>query len=90
MMTKADAIFKLYPDITNIRDGEAFDDFGNQIEYDESIVQKYINNTSYQFKRLVEYPPFTEYLDGIVKGDQAQINKYISDCQAVKAKYPKP
>jgi len=25
----------------------------------------------------------------IAKGDQAQINKYIADCQAVKAKYPK-
>jgi hypothetical protein len=24
-----------------------------------------------------------------VKADQAQIDKYIADCQAVKAKYPK-
>lgn len=44
----------------------------------------------YQRKRLVEYPPFNDYLDGIVKGDQAQIDKYIADCQAVKDKYPKP
>jgi hypothetical protein len=29
-------------------------------------------------------------LDGIAKGDQAQIDKYIADCLAVKAKYPKP
>ena len=28
-------------------------------------------------------------LNGIAKGDQAQINKYIADCQVVKAKYPK-
>ena len=28
-------------------------------------------------------------VDGVVKGDQAQIDKYIADCQAVKAKYPK-
>jgi len=28
-------------------------------------------------------------LDGIVKGDQAQIDKYIADCLAVKEKYPK-
>jgi len=39
--------------------------------------------------RANEYPDFKEYLDGIVKGDQAQINKYIADCLAVKAKYPK-
>lgn len=40
-------------------------------------------------KRANEYPDFKEYLDGIVKGDDAQIQKYINDCLAVKAKYPK-
>jgi hypothetical protein len=39
--------------------------------------------------RANEYPDFKEYLDGIVKGDQAQIDKYIADCLAVKNKYPK-
>jgi hypothetical protein len=41
-------------------------------------------------KRAAEYPPMSDYLDGIVKGDQAQIDKYIADCKAVKVKYPKP
>jgi hypothetical protein len=40
--------------------------------------------------RANEYPPMADYLDGVVKGDQAQIDKYIADCLAVKAKYPKP
>jgi hypothetical protein len=40
--------------------------------------------------RKKEYPPMSEYLDGIVKGDVAQVEKYIADCLAVKAKYPKP
>jgi hypothetical protein len=40
--------------------------------------------------RANEYPPMTDYLDGVVKQDQAQIDKYIADCLAVKAKYPKP
>jgi len=44
----------------------------------------------YQRDRSAEYPPITDYLDGLVKGDQAQIDAYISACQAVKAKYPKP
>ena len=44
---------------------------------------------TYAQKRVAEYPPYTDYLDGIVKSDQAQIDKYIADCQAVKAKYPK-
>ena len=46
-------------------------------------------NNKYQRERKPNYPPMTDYLDGIVKGDQAQIDKYISDCLAVKEKYPK-
>lgn len=45
---------------------------------------------NYAAARATEYPPMADYLDGIVKGDQAQIDKYIADCLAVKAKYPKP
>jgi hypothetical protein len=45
---------------------------------------------TYAQKRALEYPSITEYLDGVVKGDQAQIDKYVADCLAVKAKYPKP
>jgi len=44
----------------------------------------------YKNQRLQEYPPITDYLDGVVKGDQEQIDAYIAACQAVKAKYPKP
>jgi len=44
---------------------------------------------TYAEKRAAEYPSMTDYLDGVVKGDQAQIDKYIADCLAVKAKYPK-
>ena len=44
---------------------------------------------TYAEKRAAEYPPMTDYIDGVIKGDQAQIDKYIADCLAVKAKYPK-
>jgi|LakMenE18May11ns_1017448.scaffolds.fasta_scaffold8113458_2 hypothetical protein len=44
---------------------------------------------TYAQKRAAEYPPMTDYLDGVVKGDQAQIDIYIAACLAVKAKYPK-
>lgn len=43
----------------------------------------------YDVKRANAYPDFREYLDGIVKNDQAQIQAYIDACLAVKAKYPK-
>ena len=45
--------------------------------------------TQYQRDRSAEYPPITDYIDGIVKGDQAQVQAYIDACLAVKAKYPK-
>ena len=44
---------------------------------------------TYQQKRIAEYPPLMDYIDGVVKGDQAQIQAYIDACQAVKLKYPK-
>jgi hypothetical protein len=44
----------------------------------------------YQRLRAPEYPPITDYLDGVAKGDKAQVDAYIAACQAVKAKYPKP
>lgn len=59
-----------------------------QAEYDRLLVE--YAKTDYQRLRAAEYPPVADYLDGVVKGDQAQINKYIADCLAVKAKYPKP
>lgn len=43
----------------------------------------------YARKRQAEYPPMADYLDAIVKGDEAQKQKYIDDCKAVKEKYPK-
>lgn len=43
-----------------------------------------------QQKRASEYPPIQDYIDGVVKGDQAQIQAYIDACLAVKLKYPKP
>lgn len=45
---------------------------------------------TYAELRAAEYPPITDYIDGVVKSDQAQIDAYIAACQAVKAKYPKP
>ena len=44
---------------------------------------------TYAQKRAAEYPSMIDYLDGVVKGDQTQIDKYIADCQAIKTKYPK-
>ena len=45
---------------------------------------------AYKTKRAAEYPAMADYVDGIVKGDAAQVQAYIDACLAVKAKYPKP
>jgi hypothetical protein len=47
------------------------------------------NPPTYQELRASAYPPATNYLDAIVKGDTAQAQAYIDECLAVKAKYPK-
>jgi len=52
--------------------------------------QAAFNALTYAEKRAAEYPPITDYIDGVVKGDQAQVDAYIAACQAVKAKHPKP
>ena len=79
----------VYPQIISAVEANAFDVDGNPVQYDMAQVQAYIDANAYKAKRIAEYPPMTDYLDGVVKGDQAQIDKYIADCQAVKAKYPK-
>ena len=43
----------------------------------------------YARKRKGAYPDIYDYMDGIVKNDQTQIDKYIADSQAVKARYKK-
>ena len=88
-MNKHEAIYATHSSVVTIRGDEAFDAEGNAVSYDEAAVQAYMDAHAYIEKRQREYPSFIDYLDGVVKGDQAQIDKYIADCQAVKAKYPK-
>jgi hypothetical protein len=84
------AIFKLYPQVVTVDDtAGAFDAQGNKIEIDMDLVNAWQDPDAYKFARAREYPPITDYIDGVVKGDQAQIDKYIADCLAVKAKFPK-
>jgi len=88
-MRTHDAIYKLNASVVTIRGNVAYDADGNEVAYDKDAVQAYVDAHAYIAKRASEYPNVSEYLDGIVKGDQAQIDKYIADCLAVKAKYKK-
>ena len=86
---QTDAIYKLYPSVVRTVDDVAYDADGKEVQYDLAAVEAYAKSQEYIAKRQAEYPPITDYLDGLVKGDQEQIDKYIADCLAVKAKYPK-
>ena len=79
----------MYPNIAYMVDDIAYDADSNEVAYDLALVQAEINANAYKAKRAAEYPPFTDYLDGIVKGDNAQVQAYIDACNAVKNKYPK-
>jgi hypothetical protein len=83
------SIFKLYPNIVTLRGDIAYDKNENIVEYDLALVQADIDAIAYIAKRAAEYPPMTDYLDAVVKGDTAQQQAYIDACLAVKAKYPK-
>lgn len=89
-MNKHEAIIATHPYVVTIRGDVAYDKDENIVTYDEAVVQKYIDDHAYIAKRAAEYPPITDYLDAVVKGDQEQIDAYIAACQAVKTKYPKP
>lgn len=88
-MIKQEAIYKLYPNVTVIRGDVAYDKDENIVEYDNNAVEALVTSEAYKELRAKEYPDFKDYLDGIVKNDQAQIQAYIDACLAVKNKYPK-
>jgi len=54
------------------------------------IVDIPIPPPTYQELRAAAYPPFSDYLDGIVKGSAEQVQEYVDACLAVKERFPKP
>ena len=95
-MTKAELIEQYRQQNPTIKIGsnEAGYTTLNDAEYEQTIsnwadAKLKASATAYKEKRQSEYPPITDYIDGIVKGDQAQVQAYINACLAVKVKYPK-
>jgi hypothetical protein len=88
-MDKHSAIYKLYPSVVTICGDIAYDKDEQEVTYDNNAVEALVASEAYKAKRAAEYPSYTDYLDGIVKGDDAQVQAYIDACLAVKNKYPK-
>jgi hypothetical protein len=98
MINKVDAIRSLFKglyhkataDKIEWKDGhETTDEENSQIDAEFSRLQTEYDAQDYARKRKEAYPDIYDYMDGIVKNDQTQINKYIADSQAVKVRYPK-
>ncbi len=52
-----------------------------------------MDSDKYSEQRVLEYPPVSQFADAYVaqeNGDPAPMKAYVSACNAVKAKYPKP
>jgi len=88
-MKVTEAIFQLNPTVVTIRGDVAYDANEQIVSYDRAAAEALVAANAYKEQRASEYPSITDYIDGVVKGDQAQIDAYIAACQAVKAKYPK-
>jgi hypothetical protein len=88
---KADGALEWFGETEHPTDQQIFDAIpAAQNKFDVLNAMGYSHEEAYKQLRSAKYPPITDYIDGVVKGDQAQIDKYIADCLAVKAKYPKP
>ena len=96
----SDALSSLSPDAEWVLSGDSYEgidwrnaDIEKPSEEDllaevERLQSEY-DALQYKRARSAEYPDFKDYLDGIVKNDQEQIDAYIAACLAVKEKYPK-
>ena len=97
----SDAIIAINPEAKTVVRGDDIDDC--EIEWHQGTpeiskadiktkmneLQAEYDAQEYARKRKEAYPDIYDYMDGIVKNDQTQIDKYIADSQAVKARYPK-
>jgi len=93
---KHQAIRNIHLNAVTISGDTVWDKDGNEIIIDATLVQNEIarlqteyDAQDYARKRKLEYPDIYDYMDGIVKNDQTQIDKYIADAQAVKSRHPK-
>jgi hypothetical protein len=80
------AIHNLYPQVIRILNDDAFDADGNQVIYDETAVQAYIDAHAYIAKRQQAYPSIADQLDLIY---HQGLDAWKSAIQAVKEEFPK-
>jgi len=87
MITKHNAIYKLYPNVTVIRGDVAYDKDEQEVTYDNNAVETLIAAEAYKDLRATEYPSIADQLDYIYHNGIDAWKKDMID--PVKTKYPK-
>ena len=92
-----EAIYKAYPNVVTISDGDSSgktftrDEDGKDVTIDQSLVDAArveLNKLNYKYERQVAYPDWGEQLDYIYHNG---IDKWKTDMiDPIKNKYPKP
>jgi len=86
-MTLFDAVNKLNPTVTLMREKVAYDANGNEVSYDLSAAEALVAANAYKEQRASAYPSIADQLDKIY---HEGIDAWKATIAAVKQEYPKP
>ena len=84
---KSANIILSHPNIVRIIGDVCYDIDGNVVEYDESVVQAYIDAHQYKEKRAIAYPSFADQFDTLYHGGY---DAWKATIQKIKEDIPKP
>jgi len=85
-MSLMQTVYKLYPNVVRTIGETAYDADGNEVQYDKSAVQAYIDANAYKDLRAAAYPSFADQFDTIF---HEGIDAWKAQIQAVKDRFPK-
>ena len=89
-MNKHETIYKLYPNVITIRGDVAYDIDGNEVTYDNTVVEAEIAKNAYKEQRAMAYKPLAEQLDMQYWDAVNGTTNWQDHINAIKTKYPKP
>ena len=85
-MNKHEAIYKLYPNVTNIQNEVAYDINNNVVTIDNVLIDAEVAKYAYVSQRQQEYPSIVDQLDTLYHGGY---DAWKAEIEAIKNKYPK-
>jgi hypothetical protein len=83
---QVEVLLKLNSNVVIVRGDIAYDANGNEVTYDKSAVEAYLDANAYKGKRQAEYPSYADQFDTIF---HEGLDVWKAQIQAVKDKYPK-